>query len=45
VARSTTWSDRLSFLLRGPGWAYQRHAEELAAGALDPDEETLAGVA
>ncbi len=45
VARSTTWSDRLSFLLRGPGWAYRRHAEELATGALDPDEETLAGVA
>ena len=45
VARSTSWSDRLSFLLRGPGWAYRRHAEELAAGELDPDEETLAGVA
>lgn len=27
VARSDTWSDRLGFVLRGPGWAYQRHAE------------------
>jgi sterol desaturase/sphingolipid hydroxylase (fatty acid hydroxylase superfamily) len=25
VARSTTWRDRLSFVLRGPGWAYERH--------------------
>ena len=27
VARSTTWRDRISFVLRGPGWAYARHAE------------------
>jgi hypothetical protein len=27
VARSTTWRDRLSFVVRGPGWAYRRHAE------------------
>jgi sterol desaturase/sphingolipid hydroxylase (fatty acid hydroxylase superfamily) len=33
VARSTTWADRLSFVLRGPGWAYARHA---AAGDLEP---------
>ena len=25
VADSDTWSDRLSFVLRGPGWAYERH--------------------
>jgi sterol desaturase/sphingolipid hydroxylase (fatty acid hydroxylase superfamily) len=24
VARSRTWSDRLSYVLRGPGWAYAR---------------------
>jgi sterol desaturase/sphingolipid hydroxylase (fatty acid hydroxylase superfamily) len=24
VARARTWSDRFSYLLRGPGWAYQR---------------------
>jgi sterol desaturase/sphingolipid hydroxylase (fatty acid hydroxylase superfamily) len=28
IAGSTTWRDRLSFLLRGPGWAYRRHAEQ-----------------
>ena len=25
VASSTTWRDRLSFVFRGPGWAYDRH--------------------
>ncbi len=32
VARSTTWRDRWSFVLRGPGWAYERHR---LAGDLD----------
>ncbi|MGK2950463.1 MAG: sterol desaturase family protein [Acidimicrobiales bacterium] len=32
VSRSTTWRDRLSFVLRGPGWAYRRHAERAAGG-------------
>ena len=27
VASAPTWSDRFSFLLRGPGWAYGRRAE------------------
>jgi len=27
VSRADTWSDRLGFVLRGPGWAYERHAE------------------
>ena len=27
VANSDTWTDRLSFVFRGPGWAYARHAE------------------
>ncbi len=27
VARSTSWRERLSFVVRGPGWAYARHAE------------------
>ncbi len=27
VAGSRNWADRLSFVLRGPGWAYARHAE------------------
>ncbi len=25
VARSETWADRLGFVFRGPGWAYERH--------------------
>ncbi len=27
VAGSTTWRDRLGFVLRGPGWAYDRHRD------------------
>ncbi|MCB0970796.1 MAG: sterol desaturase family protein [Acidimicrobiales bacterium] len=27
VQKSTTWRDRLSFVFRGPGWAYERHRE------------------
>ena len=34
VASSKTWSDRLSFAFRGPGWAYERH-RALAAAATD----------
>jgi sterol desaturase/sphingolipid hydroxylase (fatty acid hydroxylase superfamily) len=26
VAASETWRDRLSFVFRGPGWAYRQHA-------------------
>jgi hypothetical protein len=33
VARSTTWRDRWSFVLRGPGWATRRR-EELDAAAV-----------
>ena len=33
VAGSATWSDRISYVARGPGWAYQRHAERLALTA------------
>jgi sterol desaturase/sphingolipid hydroxylase (fatty acid hydroxylase superfamily) len=33
VADSSTWSDRASFVLRGPGWAYRRRAE---MGAPEP---------
>jgi len=32
IAHSTTWHDRLSFVLRGPGWAYRRHAERAVGG-------------
>ncbi|MFN8041012.1 MAG: sterol desaturase family protein [Acidimicrobiales bacterium] len=31
VRRSTTWRDRLSYVLRGPGWAYARRAERATA--------------
>lgn len=37
IADSTTWRDRLSFVLRGPGWAYARHHQHsLAASATGP---------
>ncbi|MBM6401217.1 sterol desaturase family protein [Phycicoccus sonneratiae] len=38
IAGSRTWGDRWSFLLRGPGWAYDRHRELAAAGdpAMEP---------
>lgn len=32
IAASTNWRDRLSFVLRGPGWAYDRHRELAAHG-------------
>jgi hypothetical protein len=34
VAHSTNWRDRVSFVVRGPGWAYARHAArgEMRAG-------------
>jgi sterol desaturase/sphingolipid hydroxylase (fatty acid hydroxylase superfamily) len=35
VARSDNWTDRLSFVLRGPGWAGRRR-RELAAQATSP---------
>lgn len=38
VAESDTWRDRLSFVFRGPGWAYRRHAERAAASATPADE-------
>lgn len=34
VAHSRTWADRLSFVLRGPGWAYDRHRRDAEAAAL-----------
>jgi len=30
VYHSTNWHDRWSFVLRGPGWAYQRHRDGAA---------------
>jgi sterol desaturase/sphingolipid hydroxylase (fatty acid hydroxylase superfamily) len=37
VARSETWSDRIGFAFRGPGWAYDRHAQR-------HDPQPLAGI-
>ncbi|HSP02867.1 MAG TPA: sterol desaturase family protein [Acidimicrobiales bacterium] len=45
VAGSTTWRDRLGFVLRGPGWAYERHRQLAAEGegiVADPDEAVTA---
>ena len=45
VAGSTSWGDRLGFVLRGPGWAYERHRQLAAEGhgiVDDPDEATTA---
>ena len=33
VAESTTWADRIGFVLRGPGWASDRRAERAAVAA------------
>ena len=42
IATAPTWSDRFGFLLRGPGWAYERR-DELAPAALEPVSEPVAG--
>lgn len=45
VAGSTSWRDRLGFVLRGPGWAHERHRQLAAEGHAivdDPDEATTA---
>ena len=38
VAGSRTWADRLSFVFRGPGWAYERHPDRVGgeAAPLEP---------
>ena len=47
ISTAPTWSDRLSFLLRGPGWAYERR-EQLAPvtgepAAIAPVSDPVAG--
>jgi len=32
VAGSTTWRERLSYVVRGPGWAYDRHQARAGGG-------------
>jgi hypothetical protein len=36
VARSTSWRERLSYVVRGPGWA-NRHRAEVAASSAGSD--------
>jgi sterol desaturase/sphingolipid hydroxylase (fatty acid hydroxylase superfamily) len=43
VADSTSWRDRLSFVARGPGWAYERRAEMDADAAFEVDVVPVAG--
>jgi sterol desaturase/sphingolipid hydroxylase (fatty acid hydroxylase superfamily) len=45
VAESDNWSDRLSFVFRGPGWAYARRAELDADPREDDRTPATAGVA
>jgi sterol desaturase/sphingolipid hydroxylase (fatty acid hydroxylase superfamily) len=40
VASSDSWSERLNFAFRGPGWAYERHRQ--GAGAPHPQAEEAA---
>jgi sterol desaturase/sphingolipid hydroxylase (fatty acid hydroxylase superfamily) len=44
VATSTTWSDRWSFVLRGPGWAYERRPGR-AGGEAAPIEASATSAA
>ena len=49
VARSTSWRERLSYVVRGPGWANRHRAEVAAAssGGSDGqrvDEDSESGV-
>ena len=44
VAGSGSWRERLSFVLRGPGWAYDRH-RELGVVAEHATEEAAAAAA
>jgi sterol desaturase/sphingolipid hydroxylase (fatty acid hydroxylase superfamily) len=44
VSASTTWAERLAFVFRGPGWAYQRHQELGLTGERTSEEAVpLAG--
>ena len=39
IAGATTWADRWSYLLRGPGWAYDRRRELLGSAVAAPRVE------
>jgi sterol desaturase/sphingolipid hydroxylase (fatty acid hydroxylase superfamily) len=38
VANSTSWTERFSYIVRGPGWANAHRAERAAADASAPEE-------
>jgi sterol desaturase/sphingolipid hydroxylase (fatty acid hydroxylase superfamily) len=42
IARSRTWRDRLGYVLRGPGWAGRRRAEQLGSAPVASDATTVA---
>ncbi len=44
VARSTSWSERLSYVVRGPGWANRHRAEVEASSSTRPSPSESAGV-
>jgi sterol desaturase/sphingolipid hydroxylase (fatty acid hydroxylase superfamily) len=42
VAESVTWRERLSYVLRGPGWAYESHRRRSAAPTSSEPDPVLA---
>jgi len=42
IAGATTWPERWSFLLRGPGWAYDRRAAGVSSATFAAAERTAA---
>ncbi len=42
VVEADTWGDRLSYVFRGPGWAYARHPQRAGGEAGHPPVETTA---
>jgi sterol desaturase/sphingolipid hydroxylase (fatty acid hydroxylase superfamily) len=45
VARSTNWKDRISFVIRGPGWAARRRAELDATAGQSPQDGSSCAMA
>ncbi|HUI05149.1 MAG TPA: hypothetical protein VLZ77_16540, partial [Acidimicrobiales bacterium] len=43
VASSTSWRERLSYVVRGPGWATQHRAEREAAARAEAGAAAPAG--
>ena len=45
VAGADSWHDRLSFVLRGPGWAYARHPQEPGGEAVPVESSPVLATA